>query len=68
MELTQKQIEQQDYVDNIIFEMICKLSPNGENEKWDIEIISEIREMLIDYFKEKNPDFDEMFFYPYEEL
>lgn len=63
-ELTKKQIEQQDFIDNVIFEMICELSPKGEDEEWNIELIAEIRELLIDYFKEKYSDFNENEFYP----
>ncbi len=39
MELTNKQIKRQDFVDNRIFELIQKLNPSQIEINWDIEII-----------------------------
>ena len=45
-----KKYEQWDFVDNTIHEMIIKLNPSTQNLDWDIKPVSEIREVLIQYF------------------
>lgn len=49
--MTEKQkLDQQDFVDNSIFELINKLNPSENVIKWDIHLISEIRQVLVDMF------------------
>lgn len=77
-ELTQKQIDRQDEVDNAIFALVSSLVPasavlkNGELE-WDIDWIAEIREIAegviarelgIPQYKETWDKYS-MEFYPY---
>ena len=62
--LTNEQIEQQDFVDNAIFNMLCELAPRGE-VKWDIEVIGDVRDIVSDYFLEKGVIKSEKEFYPY---
>ena len=63
-----KNIEQWDLVDNAIFELIQTLSPKGTEIEWDIEPISEIRQILNDLYVEKLQLCTEYEFYPYEEI
>ena len=39
MELTRRQLNRQDYVDNVIYNLIARLNPTGLEIKWDIEIL-----------------------------
>jgi len=50
MELTKKQIERQDFVDNMIFDLLKTLNPTNKQLDWDIEMIAVIRDMISDYF------------------
>lgn len=71
MELTDKQINRQDYVDNEIFELIRSLDPSrpelGSSIKWDIEMISEIRDSFQRWIVDKLGLCTEQEFYPYLE-
>lgn len=64
-ELTPLQIARQDYVDNKIHELINNLNPSGHPIKWNIEMISDIRNAirywLVDHYKIT----DEESYYPY---
>lgn len=62
MELNRKQIERQDFVDNSI-----NVNPILKNLEWNIEIISEVREVIRIYFENILYDFPEQDFYPYKE-
>ena len=65
MMITEKQkIEQQDFVDNSIFELINKLNPSENVIKWDIHYISEIRQVLVDLYVNKLKLCTEYQFYP----
>ena len=46
MELSQKQIERQDFVDNATFEFIKSLIPNDKQIDWDIESIGIVRDAV----------------------
>ena len=46
MELTDKQIERQDFVDNAIFELINELIPSEKKMEWNIEMVGEIRDTI----------------------
>lgn len=73
-ELTQKQIERQDEVDNAIYALFNELlKPQGIKIKWDIATIGNVRDAIIEevakqlhYTGEKKGQF-EMAFYPYIE-
>ena len=67
MELNRKQIERQDFVDNSIFELLNNVNPTLKNLEWNIEIISEVREVIRIYFENILYDFPEQDFYPYKE-
>jgi len=45
-----QKIEQWDFVDNTIFELINKLNPSENVIEWDIKHISEIREVLVNIY------------------
>ena len=46
MELTNKQIERQDFVDNVIFNMINELIPSDKEMEWNIEAIGAVRDAI----------------------
>ena len=50
MELTEQQIERQDFVDNGIFNLIKELVPSDKEMEWDIEAIGEIRDAIQSLF------------------
>lgn len=62
MELTKKQIERQDFVDNAIFELLQTVNPTGSELDWNIEIVGNIRDMIQSYY-----NFNKQEFYPYIE-
>jgi hypothetical protein len=66
-ELTDKQIERQDFVDNAIFNLIQSLNTTDEAINWDIETIGEIRDVIEEWMIERLEITDEQNFYPYLE-
>ena len=66
MELTNAQIERQDFVDNAIFELLRELQPAAKDIDWDIEKIAEVRDSIAALF-EQNGICTENDFYPYIE-
>jgi len=64
MELTKKQIERQDFVDNSILELLQILNPTNKNFDWDIEMIADIRNK-IQYYITVKTNCSEQDFYPY---
>jgi hypothetical protein len=52
-ELTNKQIERQDFVDNAVFELICQTNPTKRQIPWDIEMIGNIRDSLVSELQNK---------------
>lgn len=62
-ELTQKQLERQDFVDNAIFELIQTLNPTDEEIEWDIDFIGEIRDVIQSQFVDLGIC-EEQLFYP----
>ena len=50
-ELTNKQLDAQDLVNNTIHELLLKLAPEGTYIKWNIEKISEVREAIEEALK-----------------
>lgn len=65
--LEQYQIERQDFVDNAIFDLIQYLNPSDNMISWDIEMIGEIRDILINWYVHKRGTTSEQEFYPYLE-
>ena len=59
-----EKIQRQDFVDNTIYDMIVELNPSAKEIKWDIKAISEIRDVLINYFVEELKLCTEDDFYP----
>ena len=66
MELTKKQIERQDFVDNMIFDLLKTLNPTYKQLDWNIEMIAVIRDIISDYFADIEIC-KEHEFYPYIE-
>lgn len=61
-ELTNKQLEQMDFVDNTIFDMLKEITRCPDLE-WDIEPISNIRDEIIrKYYPNEDDEFN---FYPF---
>lgn len=65
--LTDEQIKRQDFVDNKIFELIQELNPSQTEIDWDIEMISDVREVIRIWLVEDFKLTDEMSFYAYLE-
>ena len=64
-ELTNRQIERQDFVDNAVFRLIQDINPAQKELSWDIEMIGEIRDNIRSWLVERLGICDEMSFYPY---
>ena len=64
MELTNEQIERQDFVDNAIFNMINELIPSDKEMEWNIEAIGKIRDAIQFQLVERG-FCTEQEFYPY---
>jgi len=64
-QLTKRQIDRQDFVDNQIFELINVLVPPSKRIQWDIELIENIRESFYKEIKKKIKNTREKQFYPF---
>jgi len=64
-ELTDKQIDRQDFVDNAVYQLIQKVNPTDIFIEWDIEVIGEIRDVIKEWIVERMKITDEQKFYPY---
>ena len=64
-ELTDKQLERQDFVDNLIFQLFNDLNPSSKELEWDIEMIGEVRDSIRVWFVDNLDITVEMKFYPY---
>jgi hypothetical protein len=63
--MTEKQkIEKQDFVDNAIFELAKTLNPSNKEIEWDIEWISQIRDVLVSLYVDKMKVCTKYQFYP----
>lgn len=62
-ELTIRQIERQDFVDNRIFELIRELNPSQTEIDWNIEVIGKIRDSIQAVFSDEF-SINEEDFYP----
>jgi len=52
-ELTDEQLERQDFVDNAIFSLIQQLNPTSKVIDWDIEMIGNVRDAIVKELKNK---------------
>ena len=59
-----QKIAQHDWVDDCIFDLITELSQSSEMIVWDIKIISEIRDILQNYFVNELELCDKEEYYP----
>ena len=66
MDLSNKQIERQDFVDSATFDFINSLIPNEKQLEWDINSIAQVRNKVWDVLKHRNIC-TEQEFYPYIE-
>lgn len=64
MELTKRQIERQDFVDNQIFELLQNIIPQSKKIDWNIEIIGAVRDAIVEQVVDQK-FMSEMKFYPY---
>jgi len=53
VEMNDEQIKRQDFVDNVIFELIHRINPNKRQISWDIEMIGNIRDSIISELQNK---------------
>jgi len=60
-----KKLNQQDFVDNVINDMIVMLNPSDKKLHWNINIISQIRNIVNRYFVEDLRLCADGEFYPY---
>lgn len=63
---TEQETDRQDRVDNAIFNAIEEITPIGYLQ-WDMELIAEVREVIMDYVVNKKKWMTEQQFYPYRE-
>jgi hypothetical protein len=64
--MTEKEkIRKQDFVDNVINDMIHTLNPTKKFIKWNIKVISDIRSILNKYYVEELRLCTDEDFYPY---
>ena len=66
-ELSDEQIDRQDFVDNSIFELIQNLHPSTINISWNIEMVGDIRNCLKKWIVDRYGLCNEQSFYPYME-
>ena len=64
-QLTKRQIERQDFVDNEIFELIQKFLPLSKQIEWNIEVTAAVRDTIREQIVDKRKLMSEMRFYPY---
>lgn len=63
-DFTEQETDRQDRVDNAIFKMLKEITPIGYAQ-WDMEIIGEIRDVIVEYVVTKKKWMTEQQFYPY---
>ena len=66
-ELTNKQVERQDFVDNACHKLLNEMAVGPEVAQWDIGNISTVREAVKEVIVDKLHLMTEMEFYPYLE-
>ena len=65
--LSEEEINRQDFVDGKIYKFIQSVIPRGKNVDWDIEAIGEIRDVIQGWVVDRWQLSSEMEFYPYME-
>ena len=66
-QLTKRQINRQDFVDNQMFELIQKLLPPSKQIDWNVEVIGAVRDTIREQIVDKQKIVSEEQFYPYLE-
>ncbi len=51
--MNDEQIKQQDFVDNAIFSLIQQLNPTNQVIDWDIEMIGNVRDSIVEELQNK---------------
>jgi DNA polymerase sigma len=64
-DLSDDQIDRQDAVDNVIFELIQSIHPSTSGIDWNIEMIADIRNCLKEWVVDHYGLCTEQSFYPY---
>ncbi len=64
-ELSDEQIQRQDFVDNAIYQLLQHINPSETEIPWNIEIIADIRDRIRRWFVDTLGITDEMIFYPF---
>jgi hypothetical protein len=64
-ELTARELDRQDYVDNQIYRLLVALAPENTSISWNIEMIGAIRDTLKTWIVDKLALCEEGAFYPY---
>lgn len=64
---TEQEADRQDRVDNAIAQLIEEITPIGYF-RWDMEIIGEVRDVIMEYVVNQKKWMTEQQFYPYREL
>ncbi len=64
-ELTDEQLERQDFVNGEIFELVRRIDPSGQFNEWNVELIGDIRDVINHWLVEHFKICDDMAFYPY---
>lgn len=62
--LTQKEINRQDFVDNAVFDIIKLLAPSKKKIEWNIEFIAYVRDSLESLFVKRMGICNKQKFYP----
>jgi hypothetical protein len=63
MELTQEQIERQDFVDNTVYDFIRELT--GQPSEWNIEMVGAVRDAVREVIVDELGRMTEQEFYPF---
>jgi hypothetical protein len=63
--LTKEELEQQDFIDSSILELINRVNPTENVIAYDGEIVGKVRDTLIDIFTKDLSLCTEYSFYPY---
>ncbi len=64
-ELSDDQINRQDFVDNLIFALIQRSNPATVEIEWNIEMIGDVRDCLREWIVDRYKLCDDQSFYPY---
>lgn len=64
-DLSDDQINRQDAVDKVIFELIQSIHPSTSEIGWNIEMIGDVRDCLKEWIVDRYGICNEQSFYPY---